>query len=136
MFNIKIHISVLLFLFVSLCGKAQTEKDLKIKDVPIEEWEVEPEFPGGQEAFYKYIASSIIYPQDCRDNSIQGKVYISFIIDVDGSVTDVTVVRGVHKSIDQEAIRVTKSSPKWKPGTIHGKPVKVKYTYPISFKLT
>jgi len=136
MFNLKIHISVLLFLFVSLCGIAQTQKDLEIKDIPTQESEIAPEFPGGQEAFFKYVASKIVYPQDCRDNMIQGKVYISFVIDIDGSVTDVTVVRGVHKSIDQEAIRVIKSSPKWKPGTINGKPVKVKYTYPVSFKLT
>lgn len=135
MFNLKIHISVLVFSLVSFSLKAQ-QKDLEIKDVQVQEHEVEPEFPGGQEAFFKYVASKIVYPQDCRDNMIQGKVYISFVIDTDGSVSDVIVIRGVHQSIDQEAVRVIKSSPKWKPGTINGKPVKVKYTYPISFKLT
>lgn len=70
------------------------------------------------------------------ENGIQGKVYIQFVIEKDGSITDVKVVRGVDASLDKEAVRVVKAMPKWKPGKQRGKPVRVSYTLPINFQLS
>lgn len=94
-----------------------------------------PEFPGGELALRKFIASSIKYPVIAQENGIQGKVYVTFVVDKDGSVTLAKVARGVDPSLDKEAIRVVNSLPKWKPGKQRGKPVKVSYTVPINFVL-
>ena len=75
------------------------------------------------------------YPKTAKKYEIQGKVLVQFVVSEDGSVTDVKITRGVEKSLDEEAIRVISSMPKWNPGTINGTPVKVKYTLPIVFKL-
>lgn len=98
--------------------------------------EKKPEFPGGGEAaLMKWIVQNIQYPQIAKDMGIKGKVYVQFIIDKDGSVTNVEVIRGVDPSLDKEALRVVKSMPKWKPGEQRGKPVKVSFQIPINFTL-
>jgi len=94
-----------------------------------------PVFPGGELALRKYIAQSIKYPVIAQENGIQGKVFITFVVDKDGSVTNARVARGVDPSLDKEALRVVNSLPKWKPGKQRGKPVKVSYTVPINFVL-
>jgi TonB family protein len=94
-----------------------------------------PEFPGGDAAMFQYLANNIKYPTVARDNGIQGKVIISFIVAKSGAIEDVQVVRGIGGGCDQEGVRVVKSMPKWKPGMNDGKPVKVKFTLPLSFKL-
>jgi protein TonB len=94
-----------------------------------------PEFPGGELALRKFIANAIKYPVIAQENGIQGKVYVNFVVDKDGSITAAKIARGVDSSLDKEALRVVNSLPKWKPGMQRGKPVKVSYTVPISFVL-
>lgn len=93
-----------------------------------------PSFPGGN--VQKWISKNVKYPVLAMENGIQGKVYIQFVIEKDGSITDVKVVRGVDASLDKEAVRVVKAMPKWKPGKQRGKPVRVSYTLPINFQLS
>jgi protein TonB len=97
--------------------------------------EEKPEFPGGEAAMFQWIAKNIKYPEIAKENNIQGKVFVQFVIGKDGYVTDVTVVRGVDPSLDKEAVRVIQSMPQWKPGKQRGKPVKVSFQLPINFRL-
>ena len=94
-----------------------------------------PEFPGGELALRKYIGNSIKYPVIAQENGIQGKVYVTFVVGKDGSVSNASIARGVDPSLDKEALRVVNSLPKWKPGKQRGKPVNVSYTVPINFVL-
>lgn len=94
-----------------------------------------PEFPGGQEALNRYLVRNIKYPLLAQENGIQGRVVCQFVVNSDGSIVDIAVVRGVEESLDKEAIRVIKSMPKWTPGRQGGKSVRVKYTLPIRFQL-
>lgn len=94
-----------------------------------------PEFPGGVEAFVKFLGSNIRYPKDAREKGIQGRVIITFVVEKDGSLSGNKIVRGVSPDIDAEALRVLEMSPKWSPGTQKGKAVRVQYSVPISFKL-
>jgi protein TonB len=95
-----------------------------------------PEFPGGQQAMMKYIGENIKYPVIAQENGIQGRVICQFVIEKDGKVTDIQVVRSSGEpSLDKEAVRVINSMPKWKPGKQRGKPVRVKYTIPVNFRL-
>jgi len=94
-----------------------------------------PEFPGGEAALRRFIANSIKYPQIAQENGIQGKVFVQFVVERDGSVSNASIARGVDPSLDREALRVVNSLPNWKPGKQRGKPVKVSYTVPINFVL-
>ena len=94
-----------------------------------------PMFPGGEQALRKWIPDHIKYPVIAAENGIQGKVYVQFVVDKDGSVTNAKIARGVDPSLDQEALRVVNSLPKWKPGMQRGKPVRVSFTVPINFQL-
>lgn len=97
--------------------------------------ETMPEFPGGATAMMKFIADNLKYPASAQDSGIQGRVSVQFVINTDGSVTAVEVIRGIDTALDKEAIRIVKSMPKWKPGMQRGKAVRVKYTMPIVFRL-
>jgi protein TonB len=94
-----------------------------------------PQFGSGERELLEYLAKNIKYPAIARENGIQGTVVIQFVVDKDGSVTEPTVVREVGGGCDEEALRVIKSMPKWIPGKQQGKPVKVRYTLPVKFKL-
>lgn len=94
-----------------------------------------PEFPGGDLELRKFIAQSVKYPISAQEKKIQGKVFITFIVEKDGSIGDAKIVRSVDPALDQEALRVVKSLPKWKPGKQKGATVRVSYTIPINFKL-
>lgn len=94
-----------------------------------------PQFPGGDAALLKYISTQIKYPVIAQENGIQGRVVVSFVVNRDGSVVDAEVVRGVDPSLDKEALRVIGTLPKWAPGEQRGKPVRVKYTVPVQFRL-
>ena len=91
-----------------------------------------PTFPGD---INKWLGKNVKYPVIAQENNIQGRVTVQFVIERDGSITDVKVLRGVDPSLDKEAVRVVKSMPKWKPGKQRGKPVRVSYTVPINFQL-
>lgn len=94
-----------------------------------------PEFPGGEMALREFIAKTVEYPADALKDSIQGKVYVTFVVKADGSIGDSKVARGVHPSLDKEAVRVVYALPKWKPGKQGGNAVDVSYTVPIQFAL-
>lgn len=94
-----------------------------------------PEFPGGEMALRAFIGNAIKYPVIAQENGIQGKVYVTFVVGKDGSVSNATIARGVDASLDKEALRVVNTLPKWKPGKQRGKPVNVSYTVPINFQL-
>jgi TonB family protein len=105
----------------------------KIYDYTIRE--AEPVFAGGIQAFYAYLTHNIRYPVDSRTHYIQGKVLATFIVEKDGSVTNIKVLRAPAEDLGAEAVRVLQESPNWIPGTQNGKPVRVQYTVPISFTL-
>ena len=97
--------------------------------------ENEPEFPGGMEALYKYLAQNIKYPQLARENGITGKVYVTFVVEKDGSIANPKVLRDIGGGCGAEAIRVVKAMPKWSPGKQRGKAVRVQFNLPVSFNL-
>ena len=122
-------------------------KNIEITPVKIEEEEEEeeqqiftvvendPEFPGGMEALYKYLAQNIKYPQLARDNNITGRVYVTFVVERDGSITGCKVLRDIGGGCGAEAVRVVKSMPKWTPGKQRGKAVRVQFNLPVNFNL-
>ena len=93
------------------------------------------EYPAGSIALKKYISTNINYPQEAVDFSVEGKVFIQFVVDIDGSITNIYVVRGVNQLMDAECVRLLKKMPNWKPATLRGVKVKSTYNLPISFKL-
>ena len=99
------------------------------------DYETSAEFPGGAEAMYKWIADHIKYPEECKAKGIQGRVTLSFVIEVDGSVTNVKALRSPDDRLSQEAIRVVSAMPKWKPATQMDKPVRCNYRLPITLRL-
>lgn len=97
--------------------------------------EENPEFPGGNSAMMKFLSDNIKYPVIAQENGISGRVITTFVVERDGSITDVQVVRGVDPSLDREAIRVIQTMPKWKPGKQRGSTVRVRFTLPVVFRL-
>ena len=97
--------------------------------------EQQPEFPGGTAALMKWLANNVRYPQMALENGISGRVIVKFVVEKDGSVSGVTLVRGVDKDLDREAIRVVKSMPKWQPGKNNGQAVRCYFNLPVNFKL-
>jgi len=97
--------------------------------------EKSPSFPGGEGAFGKYLGKNIKYPAVARENNVQGRVILTFVVERDGSLTDIKVVRGIGSGCDEEAIRVLKASPKWTPGIQNCRPVRVQYSIPVNFAL-
>ena len=94
-----------------------------------------PSFPGGDEALFEYVSQNIKYPPIAKQNGIHGRVICTFIVERDGSITNVWVVKREEPTLDREAVRVIRSMPKWNPGKQNGKVVRCKYTLPISYKL-
>ena len=97
--------------------------------------EENPTFPGGETALYQYLADNIKYPEEAKELGIQGRVFVNFVVEKDGSVTNVRVLRGIGGGCDEEAVRVVKAMPKWTPGKQRGIPVRVSYNLPIKFTL-
>jgi len=98
--------------------------------------EDQPEFPGGMAAFYKYVGDNMNYPSQAKRMGIEGRVYVQFVVDKDGTVTEVKAVKGIGAGCDEEAERVLRESPKFKPGKQRGRAVKVRMVMPIIFKLS
>lgn len=92
-----------------------------------------PSFPGGADALLQFLKRNVKYPEICLRKGISGKVFCSFVVETDGSITNVTVVKSVDPHLDKEAVRVFQSMPKWIPGVENGKLVRVKYTVPLPF---
>ena len=97
--------------------------------------EKDPEFPGGMDALYKYLAQNIKYPTIARENGITGRVYVTFVVERDGSIANPRVLRDIGGGCGAEAIRVVKSMPKWNPGKQSGKAVRVQFNLPVNFNL-
>ena len=97
--------------------------------------EDQPEFPGGMSALMKFLGDNIKYPVIAQENGIQGRVITNFVVERDGSISDVQVIRGQDPSLDKEAVRVIKTMPRWTPGQQRGKPVRVRFTLPVVFRL-
>ncbi|MDR0835342.1 MAG: energy transducer TonB [Tannerella sp.] len=118
---------------------AELEKHQEIAEVETEEIftvvEQQAEFPGGITEMYKYLKDHINYPTMAQENNIHGKVYLKFVVSKDGSISQVTVVKGVDPSLDREAVRVVQSMPKWNPGKQNGKTVNVWFNLPVTFQL-
>ncbi len=124
---------------------AEVPVDIPVETAPVEEEPEEPqvffiveempEFPGGELALRKYLAENVKYPEMAKENDIQGTVYVRFVVDTDGSVKNVELMRGVDPLLDKEALRVVSSLPKFKPGKQRGKAVKVSHQVPIKFAL-
>ena len=131
--------------------EVEIEKELEIEETETDEDEIieieeddeeffmvvenMPEFPGGDLGLMKFIQKNVRYPAIAKEYNITGKVYVSFIVDKQGNVTNVKIVRGVDKNLDAEAVRVVSSLPKYKPGKQRGKAVRVMFTIPINFTL-
>ena len=129
--SLKVALMMLVLLFSFMTSTAQTKKNDMVFDVV----EVMPQFPGGQIAMLQYIMKNIKYPEQAMKEGIQGRVAVSFIVEKDGSISDVKPVLSVHPLLNKEAVRVVKSMPKWSPGKHNGKPVRVRYNLPVMFKL-
>lgn len=127
-------LSVLVLLFVANTN-ATAQNKKATNDKVLEKAEVMPEFPGGEQAMMQFVADNVKYPQEAMDKEISGRVLVSFVIEKDGSIGDVKVVKGIGGGCDEEAVRVVNAMPKWKPGMDNGKPVRVSYMMPIVFKL-
>ena len=112
--------------------KAQ-DKDRKVYDFTAVK--IQPAYSGGIGKFYEYLAKAIKYPAVAKKNKTQGKVFLSFVVEKDGQLTDVVVTRKLSPETDAEAIRVLKNSPKWNPAMQDGKPVRVKYNINVNFTL-
>lgn len=97
--------------------------------------EVQPTFPGGMDKFYKYLSKAIRYPAAAQENNIQGKVFLSFIIEKNGTLSDIKIERKLGYGTDEEAVRVLNASPRWMPGIQNGREVRVKYNIPINFSM-
>lgn len=97
--------------------------------------EQQPSFPGGREELFKYLAYNVKYPIDAAKNKIEGRVLVTFVVEHDGSISNVNVANSVYPSLDKESIRVVSGMPKWIPGKANGKTIRVKYTIPITFRL-
>ena len=116
---------------------AAEQKDIEEKianDEPLMQVENMPGFPGGYLAMMQYLSGNIKYPEEARDNNIQGRVLIQFVVEKDGSISNAEVVKSVHELLDSEALRCVSAMPAWTPGTQQGMPVRVRYTIPINFK--
>jgi len=98
--------------------------------------EVQPEFKGGMSEFYNYLKNNIQYPQMAREMGISGTVYVEFVVEIDGSITNVKIKRGIGGGCDEEALRVIKSMPKWTPGQQQGKNVRVSFIVPVKFTIS
>ena len=107
------------------------EEETKVFDVV----EVMPTFPGGQHALFEWLSKNIKYPVVAEENGVQGRVIVTFVVERNGSITDVQVAKSVDPSLDKEAVRVVKAMPHWIPGKQNGSAVRVKFTVPVTFRL-
>ena len=114
---------------------AQPEPKPEVENKVFDVVEQMPSFPGGPSALMKYLSENVKYPVVAQENGVQGRVVVSFVVEKDGHITDVKVVRSVDPTLDKEAARVVKSMPSWIPGKQNGSAVRVKYNVPVSFKL-
>lgn len=137
----RINLKTIVFLaflgFATNGAAQQREKDTVGENQNVNKLaavEVKPEFPGGMQAFYNYLGQNFKTTAEANKNKVQGKIYLQFIIEKDGTVQEVTILRDLGYGLGDEAVRVLKSSPRWSPGVVRGKPVRVVYSLPLTVK--
>lgn len=108
-----------------------SKKNQKVYDVV----EKMPQYPGGMVALFEFLEKNLKYPADAQKQKVEGRVIVSFIVETDGSISDINIVRKVFPSLDEEAVRLLGMMPRWSPGLQNGKPVRVKYAIPITYSL-
>lgn len=129
----KKNLFLLAFAFmVVLPFSAMSQEEEKILNFS----EEMPDYPGGYSEMMKFLQENLKYPSEAVEKNIQGKVYVGFVVEKDGSITDVRINRGINKLLDDEAMRVVKLMPKWKPGKNKGQPVRVSYSIPVNYVMT
>ena len=124
----RILLCLMMATMMTLSAEAQTDK-------VYDRVEVMPEFPGGMQGLFEYMQNNVNYPKEAKNQKIEGRVIVSFIVEKDGSISDVHPLTAVHPLLDKEAIRLVNEMPRWKPGTEKGKAVRVSFALPVSFKL-
>ena len=121
---------------VELTTDAETDQTMPEDDAElVQVVEVFPEFPGGSDSLYAYIARNIKYPEAAKKEKIEGRVFVTFVVEKDGQVSNAKILRDIGGGCGEEAIRVVNNMPKWKPGTQYGKPVRTQFNLPVSFQL-
>lgn len=110
------------------------EYESKFEDMFIE-YVMQPEFPGGMEALMDYLKANIRYPKEAKERGIQGRVIVQFVVEEDGALTEEQVMKPVDPQLDAEAIRIARSMPKWRPGRLAGKPIRTRFSFPVTFRL-
>lgn len=125
---------VSLMMVCSFWTFAQTEKETTPKNY-VENPDTEAEYIGGVDAMYQFIANQVKYPSEAIEKEIQGTVYTRFMVDQDGSISDISVMRSPDEMLSKEATRLIESMPKWKPGTLEGKAVRTVMVLPVNFRL-
>jgi periplasmic protein TonB len=134
--KISMVVSLVLLTLAFFSQNVSGQKSKKgMKDGAYQKVDVMPVFPGGDEALLKYVADSTHYPKEAKEKGIQGKVIARFVVKKDGSVSDVSILKGVNPLLDNEAIRVVKTLPKFTPGELNGKKVPVWFMIPITYAL-
>ena len=124
----RILLCLMMATLMTLSSEAQTDK-------VYDRVEVMPEFPGGMQGLFEYMQNNVNYPKEAKNQKIEGRVIVSFIVEKDGSISDVHPLTAVHPLLDKEAMRLVNEIPRWKPGTEKGKAVRVSFALPVSFKL-
>ena len=120
---------------INIVIEVEEEPQLIVEEI-FDVVEENPEFVGGMAKLYEFLGKHIQYPEMAKENGIQGKVFVQFVVWRDGTIRDVKVVKGVHKTLNKESLRVVKSMPKWTPGKQRGKPVNTRFTLPVKYKIS
>jgi len=131
----KIYHWIVILLLIPFIGSSQTKDTIEVKEEAMMIVEQMPEFPGGVVEMMKYLGKNTYYPPQAKAKNIQGRVFVRFVIEKDGSINEVKVLKGVHELLDKEAVRIVSSMPKWNPGKQRGNLVRVAYNLPIKFTL-
>ena len=126
----KLLLMMFFMAFVSVGAYSQSEADDEVYKI-VEEM---PQFPGGAAKMMEYVQQNLIYPEEARANNVQGRVFVNFIIERDGTISNVEVKRGIGSGCDEEAVRLVKLMPKWTPGKQRGNAVRCSYMLPVVFK--
>ena len=131
----RIFLMAIAACMMTLGAQAQVQKGNTAPQDVFDVVEEMPQYPGGMQAMLSFLQENITYPKDAQEKKISGRVLVTFVVEKDGSISNVETVKSVFPSLDEEAVRIVKGMPNWKPGKQNGKVVRVKYTLPISFSL-
>ena len=131
----KLFVMLLLAVCCHMTAQAQKTVVSQTNQKVYESVEQMPEYPGGMQAMVEFLQTNMKYPEDAAKQSVEGRVMVQFVVETDGSISDVHVARQVFPSLDAEAVRVVEAMPKWTPGKEKGRVVRVKYNLPIVFRM-